>query len=195
MDGTASLLAAIPFAQSGIVFGRGRGWTPWQQVLTGGWDMCLDFTGNDRSALATALSRAQEAGRFRVGAAQAGAGAGLQRLEPVESARGAHGPALPGFGGCGGAGTSTDDLSPELGAAATPPRTSPPYALLHPGTARPEKYWLPERWGEVAAHLRSAHGLKTIFTCGPEESERAHVAAIPHGRTARRTPMSAIRRT
>src|SRR5260370_4766292 len=60
MDDTAPLLAAIPLAQSGIVFGRGRGWTPWQQVLTGGWDMCFDFTGNDRSAFATALSRAKK---------------------------------------------------------------------------------------------------------------------------------------
>jgi len=55
-----------------------------------------------------------------------------------------------------------------------------PYALLHPGTARSEKYWLPERWGAVAAHLRKALGLATVFTCGPDAYERAHVAAIPN---------------
>src|ERR1700759_3864293 len=58
MGTNAPLLAAIPFAHSGIVFASGRGWPPWQQVLTGGWDICFDFTGNDRSALATFLSRA-----------------------------------------------------------------------------------------------------------------------------------------
>jgi hypothetical protein len=39
---------------------RFRGFAPWQQVLTGPWDLCVDFTGTDRSALATALSRARE---------------------------------------------------------------------------------------------------------------------------------------
>jgi ADP-heptose:LPS heptosyltransferase len=58
-----------------------------------------------------------------------------------------------------------------------------PYALLHPGTARPEKYWLPERWGEIAAHLQTAHHLQTLFTCGPNEFERAHVSAIPNAQT------------
>ena len=50
-------------------FGRGRGFAPWQQVLTGGWDVCLDFTGNDRSALATVLSRARSARRPSTGCA------------------------------------------------------------------------------------------------------------------------------
>ena len=45
-----------------------------------------------------------------------------------------------------------------LEAAAALPAS--PFAVLHPGSARPEKYWLPERWAEVAAHLhRAAHEL------------------------------------
>src|SRR5258708_12148375 len=60
MEDTAALLPAIPTAQAGIVFGRRRGFAPWQQVLTGGWDVCLDFTGNDRSSLASAPSRARQ---------------------------------------------------------------------------------------------------------------------------------------
>ncbi len=50
-EGCASLLGAIDLIDSAIVFGPGRGWAPWQQALTGGWDVCLDFTGTDRSAL------------------------------------------------------------------------------------------------------------------------------------------------
>jgi len=79
-------------------------------------------------------------------------------------------------------GPRADDLQPEL---VLPPnlrgnaQVEGGYALLHPGTARTEKYWLPGRWGEVAAHLRDAHGLRTIFTCGPGDFERAHVQAIP----------------
>ena len=177
MDGTAPLLAAIPFVQSGIVFGRGRGWTPWQQVLTGGWNMCFDFTGNDRSALATALSRAKRRAGFewvrrnRVRALVYNAWS-PSKVREVHTAR--HyldlvAAVAPGV---------ANDLVPELVLPDAAAELSP-YALLHPGTARPEKYWLPERWSEVAAHLRTAHGLKIMFTCGPDESERAHVTAIP----------------
>ncbi|RYD39916.1 MAG: hypothetical protein EOP83_36045, partial [Verrucomicrobiaceae bacterium] len=55
---TAPLLPAITGIDAGAVFGPGRGWTPWQQALTGGFDVVLDFTGTDRSALAAAMTRA-----------------------------------------------------------------------------------------------------------------------------------------
>ncbi|HYR58195.1 MAG TPA: hypothetical protein VEO95_06185, partial [Chthoniobacteraceae bacterium] len=63
-EGCAPLLEAIATIDSAIVFGRGRGWAPWQQVLTGGWDVCVDFTGTDRSALASWLSRSQDRWTF-----------------------------------------------------------------------------------------------------------------------------------
>ncbi|MEP6671087.1 MAG: glycosyltransferase family 9 protein [Chthoniobacter sp.] len=179
MDGTAPLLAAIPFVQSGIVFGRGRGWTPWQQVLTGGWDACFDFTGNDRSALATVLSRARKCvgfewvrrNRLRSLAYNAWS---PSKVRDVHTAR--HYLDLVAAVAPAGAG----DLLPELSLpeASSPAPKPAPYALLHPGTARPEKYWLPERWAEVAAHLQTVHHLPTIFTCGPDDFERAHLAAI-----------------
>ena len=49
---------------------RVLGWAPgslnmglWGSLLAGGWDLCLDFTGNDRSSLMALASRA----RLRVG--------------------------------------------------------------------------------------------------------------------------------
>jgi len=183
MDGTAPLLGAIPTVQSGIVFGRGRGWRPWQQVLTGGWDLCLDFTGNDRSALATALSRARrrvtfESVRRRRLRALAYNEWSPSKVREVHTSR--HyldlaAQVVPDR-------AVADDLQPEL---VMPPNwrgeavAEGDYALLHPGTARPEKYWLAERWGEVAAYLRDTCGLKTIFTSGPDTFERAHVQSIP----------------
>jgi len=185
MEGTAALLAAIPSIQSGIVFGSGRGWTPWQQVLTGGWDFCFDFTGNDRSALATALSRAKtrvgfewvRRKRLRALAYNAWSPSKVREVHTAQHYLDLVAAAMPGEQ------TLSGDLLPEL---SLPPGVSSstglegPYALLHPGTARSEKYWLPERWGAVAAHLRKALGLATVFTCGPDAYERAHVAAIPN---------------
>lgn len=177
MDGTAALLAAIPFAHSGIVFGRGRGWTPWQQVLTEGWDMCFDFTGNDRSALATGLSRAKirvgfewvRRNRVRSLAYNAWSPSKVREVHTARHYLDLVAAVAP---------DASSDLLPELVLPKTEPKPSS-YALLHPGTARPEKYWQAERWGEVAAHLRAAHGLKSIFTCGPDQFERVHVASIP----------------
>jgi ADP-heptose:LPS heptosyltransferase len=174
MEGTAALLPALPSVQSGIVFGRG--FAPWQQVMTGGWDLCFDFTGNDRSALATALSRAGKRTTFewvrrnklRALAYNAWSPSAvrdvhtaqhyLDLVTPTPSANGSVASLLP-------------ELSLPVAADA-----AAPYALLHPGTARPEKYWIAERWKEVAAHVLGSHGLASVFTCGPDAFERAHVA-------------------
>ncbi len=188
MDGTAALLPAIPMVQGGIVFGRGRGFAPWQQVLTGGWDLCLDFTGSDRSALASALSRAKKRvaftavrkNRLRALAYNAWSPSQVREEHTAQyyvdlAAEALLGNAVPDL-----------DLTPELAlstgirdASTAQLRASGvtgPYALLHPGTARPEKYWLADRWSAVAAHLREEHGLATVFTCGPDAFEREHVA-------------------
>ncbi|MEI9898364.1 MAG: glycosyltransferase family 9 protein [Chthoniobacter sp.] len=181
MDSTAPLLAAIPFIQGGIVFGPGRRWAPWQQVLTGGWDACFDFTGNDRSALATVLSRAGKRvgfewvrrNRWRSLAYNAWSPSKVRDVHTAQHYLDLVAAVAP---------TGAGDLLPELALPAGTTMTDPaPYAVLHPGTARPEKYWLPERWAEVAAHLHAGSGLKVIFTCGPDEFERSHLAAIPKG--------------
>jgi ADP-heptose:LPS heptosyltransferase len=178
MDGTAPLLSAIPFVQGGIVLGPGRGWNPWQQVLTGGWDMCFDFTGNDRSAFATILSRAKtrvgfewvRRNRLRALAYNAWSPSKVREVHTAQHYLDLVAAVKPDMDG---------DLRPELVLPEDVHPPAVPYALLHPGTARPEKYWLAERWGEIAVHLHVTYGLKTVFTCGPHEFERAHVKAIP----------------
>jgi ADP-heptose:LPS heptosyltransferase len=59
--------------------------------------------------------------------------------------------------------------------AALPPG---PYAVLHAGTARPEKYWQPDRWAAVAAHLHHRHGLAIVLTGSTVPEETAHLDAI-----------------
>jgi ADP-heptose:LPS heptosyltransferase len=51
------------------------------------------------------------------------------------------------------------------------------YVLVHPGTARPEKYWAAERWGEVVARLRS-RGHAVLVTCGPDAYEQQHAREL-----------------
>ena len=182
MNGTAALLPTIPHADGGIVFGRGRGFAPWQQVFTGGWDLCFDFTGNDRSAFATALSRAKtrvsfewvKRNRLRALAYNAWSPSVVREVHTAQHY-------LDLVAQATGDSDAADDLRPELSLPRELQSTAgEAYALLHPGTARPEKYWFPERWCEVATHLKSAHGLKSVITCGPHPFERAHAESINH---------------
>jgi ADP-heptose:LPS heptosyltransferase len=189
---TASLLPAIPNTDAAIVFGSGRGWAPWQQVLTGQYDAVYDFTGTDRSALATAISRAGSRTTF--------AWVKKKRLRSIaynrfieSSVRERHtldhymdltsnvqppdrdvAPALKPESG---------DRRPErIGIAGD-------YAVIHPGAARPEKLWSADRWVEVALHLIEVHNLGLIITSGLESAERSHAAEI---QSAIRSSQSAI---
>ncbi|MEO8353918.1 MAG: glycosyltransferase family 9 protein [Chthoniobacteraceae bacterium] len=172
---TAGLLPVIPHHAEAMVFGPGRGWTPWHQVLTGRFDAVLDFTGTDRSAMAAVLSRAPRRITFswvrkkRVRA--------LAFNEFIESAvRERH---------------TIDhylDLLRALEIEAVDPNPrldfpeiadpSPSTVILHPGTARPDKNWLPKRWGEVARHIATKHRIPCVVTAGPDPDERAAAGMI-----------------
>lgn len=170
---TASLLPAIPHCDSAVVFRSG--WTPWQQVLTGRFDVVLDFTGTDRSALATFLARAQRRitfdwvrkNRLRSLAYNEFVASSVRDRHTVDHYLDLLFPL----------GVDRAGVPPVL---QLPPAVAPSqdrYAVIHPGTARAEKFWLSDRWAEVARHL-TGRGLRIVITTGPDESERAHAAAI-----------------
>ena len=209
----APLLEAIPSIDAGIVFGTGRGWAPWQQALTGGFDAVLDFTGTDRSAAACALTRAPLRATFewvkksparalayhrfidspvrefhttdhylhllRALDAEPGSAAVLVRHPPSSAQRqsyfGAPRPdGLPHTDG-GAPGLVLPDAASAEAEGACP---AGDFAVLHPGSARAEKYWRPERWAEVAAHLHRTRGLALAITGGRDAFEQQHLAAI-----------------
>lgn len=183
----ASLLPAIAGVDERLVYSKkGGNRALWKRIRERDWDVCLDFTGSDRSALIGWLSRTPRRVTFQWVRKRL-----LRRLayhEFVDSpVRLAH---------------TCDhycDLLRPLGFARTAehfpsldlPRAAREsaaaqvagagitgsYVLVHPGTARPEKYWLPERWIEVIKRLHEIQ-LAVVITCGPDAFEKAHVAAI-----------------
>jgi lipopolysaccharide heptosyltransferase III len=52
------------------------------------------------------------------------------------------------------------------------------FVVVHPGSARPEKFWDAERWAAVINHAGSRHNLDLVLTGGPSALEQAHLAAI-----------------
>jgi ADP-heptose:LPS heptosyltransferase len=159
-----------------------------KRLLTGHFDLCLDFSGTDRSALFCLASRARQ----RVAFEWARKGP-LRRL------------VYQNFVQVAVKTQHTVDqmlglLSP-IGIQPSQPNsplilTVPPIAehrvklllkecgipasfiLLHPGTAVAEKYWLPERWAEVILHIQRTHGLACIMTGGASPEEQNHLREI-----------------
>jgi ADP-heptose:LPS heptosyltransferase len=52
------------------------------------------------------------------------------------------------------------------------------FFVAHPGTARREKYWVPERWAEVLRHLKERFHLPAVITGGSDPEELRHIEAI-----------------
>lgn len=53
-----------------------------------------------------------------------------------------------------------------------------PYAVVHAGTARREKYWMAERWAEVIGFLRAEYDLTSVLTGSQDPRERDHLSEI-----------------
>src|SRR5262245_1804137 len=149
-------------------------------------DYCVDFTRNDRSAFLTLLSgarrriasyrvRDQSKIRARLYTDLVGIRVrdrhtvdyNLALLEPL--------------------GVHVTSIGPELNLPQTAHKNADAlrrdskitrrYLILHPGSARREKLWEPERWAEVVDGFKNKD-LDLVLTSGPSADEQSHVAAI-----------------
>jgi ADP-heptose:LPS heptosyltransferase len=159
-----------------------------RRLLTGSFDVCLDFTGTDRSALFALASRARrrlafdwaDKGPLRKLIYQNFVRVAVSSLHTVEhllallrpiGLQSGEGGTLPVLNVPPIAARRVQILLGECGVPAD-------FALLHPGTAAAEKFWLPERWAEVILHLQHKHGLPCILTGGADSEEQEHLRAI-----------------
>lgn len=159
-----------------------------RRLLTGHFDVCLDFSGTDRSALFSILSRAKRRVAFewaRKGplrrliyqnfvqvalSSQHTLDQMLELLRPV------------------GMQVPSGECTPTLSVPQIAQRRvqlllrecgiTGEFALIHPGSAAPEKFWLPERWAEAILHIQHNHGLPCILTGGSDPEEQNHLRAI-----------------
>ncbi len=153
-------------------------------VARGGWDAVLDFTGNDRSFLLAALSRA----RRRFAYARHAAGAWRRRVatDPVDasvrdlSTVDFHLALARAAASALGAPPPADPPPPylEVAAARRPEGLPARYAVIHPGTARDEKYWTTDGWVEVARAFQQSFGLPVVLTGSDDAREQAHLGPV-----------------
>lgn len=190
----AGLAACLPEVSRVIPFSRGgKGLEAWGSALAGEWDACIDFTGTDRSAFLVTLSRAKR----RIGYAKFArslrklaythlSDASVRDLHTVDFHLALVKPL-------------TGDVAAPGGGFVIPPRereamrsllreqgVDGPFAIIHPGTAREDKFWPDERWAEVAAELHDRHQLPVVITGSGDGLEKPHLDAI---RTGLRVPV------
>jgi ADP-heptose:LPS heptosyltransferase len=146
----------------------------WGRVITGGWSACYDFTGTDRSAVMARMSRAGRVfGYRRLVEKRAWRADGYTDLVDA-SVRDLHTVdfhlALTGL-------PTPEDTGFVIPRGKRSRATGLPtgeFCVVHPGTARREKYWPPERWAEVIAHLP----WPVVLTGSADPEEQAHLSAI-----------------
>jgi len=180
---TASLAEVLPVDM--CISPQRDGWRAWAFLWKTSFDLCLDFSGTDRSAFVTFLSGATKKMTFqrfrkkplRSWIYHTWVDASVQNLHTVDY----HKKFLDALGIVREeTGQPSLKISPSLQHEVEQqfPFVSKPFIIIHPGSARPEKYWKAERWAEVIRHLRDRWGLECMLTGSADKHERAHIQDI-----------------
>jgi len=166
----------------------------WGKLMFTHWHLAADFTGTDRSLLMTMIARASLSftyKRYRKSILarmiyNAPVTASARDLSTVDfhlamsmrlSSRPAPLPTGPHLRFLAEDSTSLNPL---------PKR----YAVLHPGTARDEKYWTTDGWLDVATHLHQSHQLPIVVTGSSDQREQDHLNPIRDGLDQRDIPFT-----
>jgi ADP-heptose:LPS heptosyltransferase len=182
------LVALLPSVDEVLVFSRSLRLNRvlYRRILTGTFDVCLDLTGTDRSAVFALASRARRRVAFSEASKGVLRGLVYQNFVSVSVDSGHMADQML-------------DLLKAVGVTAVDPKPVlrvPPVALqriglllrecgvtgdfvlVHPGSADERKYWPPERWAEVILHFQHQHHLPCVMTGGADTFEHEHLRQI-----------------
>jgi ADP-heptose:LPS heptosyltransferase len=201
--GSREMLPAIDYVDDTLIFARhGQNGQTWRHLLLRHYDICLDFTGTDRSALFAVLSKARrritfewvQRSQFRRLFFNEFIPSSVRENHTVDHylhlLRSLNLPIpsdpkiilhLPDW-----APRKARQLLEEAGITPQPPPNhqssiinhQSPFILVHPGTARPEKYWPAERWAEVIQWCEANLQLPCVLSGSADAHEQNHLAAI-----------------
>lgn len=189
------LLPAMSYINEGLVYRRSRGNGPlWWKLISSQYDVCLDFTGTDRSALIAMLSKAHSRvtyqwvrkSTYRPFFYNRFINSAVRDFHTVD-----HYLHLLTALDIDGIGTPVTLHLPDWARKKAQQKlerlgVSGDYAVVHPGTARHEKYWKADRWAAVIAHCEEKAGLPCVITGGSDSRETAHLDIL---RRSMRTPV------
>lgn len=155
----------------------------WRKALGGNWDGVLDFSGTDRSASLGLVTRApirlgyekDARNKLRTRSWTHLCTASVRELHTIDF----HHALVHSFLELLGKSRVyvTDPGHMFLPESSLPERPAK-YAVVHPGTARPEKYWPAASWAEVIESIQAEHNLPVLLTGSEDAAETAHLQEI-----------------
>jgi ADP-heptose:LPS heptosyltransferase len=187
--GLLGLASCVPGVNQVVGYRSGFGsLQAFSSVLQGPWDACLDFTGTDRSAVLTRLSRANQRvgyakfaeGKFRRHAYTKLCPASVRDLHTVDfhlalvQELAAKALLVQGETPLSLPATIAESVATKLKGH----HVTKPYAIVHPGTAREEKFWEDERWADVIDYLHQDRDLSVVLTGTGQDLERPHLTLL-----------------
>lgn len=165
----------------------------WVTIAAGVWDWCFDFAGTDRTAFMSRLSRAKHRVGYRKFADTASKQLAYTQLCEA-SVRDLHtvdfhlALVAEAQADAQGGKTSAPDAAevfrlPSSIIVRTQTKLREagvcgPFAVIQAGSAREEKFWLADRWAEVACAIVEEKGLQIVLTGLDDATERAHLAEL-----------------
>jgi heptosyltransferase III len=180
----AELLPAIPNIESPLVANRAH---TWLEIARGNFDFCVDFTRNDRSSLLTRLSRAKtriaserrkQRSTIRSRAYNTFVVAPVRQLHTIDY----HLKLVEPIGIREAAPAIQLKIPQEARARALQLRDTHKidngFIVFHPGSARAEKLWAPQRWAEVIEHAGEMYNVDLVLTSGRSSLDQSHLAEI-----------------
>ncbi len=186
-EGCRELLPALDYVDETLIYNRHEGSMPlWWRMIFSHYDACLDFTGNDRSALFSVLSKAPKRAAFQAvqkstvraifyncfvhspvrDSHTADHYIHLLRALDIEGRAEEIPLHLPDW-----AFKKEQQLLESRGIAG-------PCIVIQPGSARPEKYWAHKRWARVIDFCNKEAKFPCILTGGRDSLERDHIEKI-----------------
>ena len=180
----AELLPAIPDVDNRLLSSAAR---TWLEIARGNFDYCIDFTRNDRSAFLVFLSRAQKRivsfrikvrSKFRTRFYNEFVEHRMRDMHTVDY----HLALLEPLG----ISNASSAINLQLPATAREnasrlrqeSKIRDQFIVVHPGSARAEKFWEPERWAEVVNRVREKHDVDVVLTGGRSALEQNHIREI-----------------
>jgi predicted lipopolysaccharide heptosyltransferase III len=170
-----------------VVRGKADDALDWIALAWGSFDYCLDFTRNDRSSFLTLLSQA----RKRITADHPNLRTKIRSRSynefvesPVRSLHTVdyHLALLQPLGIHDASRAIRLDLPDATVEKAadllTEAQAGDEFVIIHPGSARSEKFWDVDRWAQVIDHCVQERAMKCVLTGGRLPMERAQIAAI-----------------
>jgi predicted lipopolysaccharide heptosyltransferase III len=181
------LLPGIPHVDRTMIFRRKKSNVGlWRKLALSRFDTALDFTGSDRSAFYAVLSKSKQRvcfewvkkSRFRAFFYNRLVDSPVRERHTVDH----YLDLLSPLGVRNGAASISLRVPPEadqkVAQLLSAQGITGDFFVVHPGTARVEKYWPAERWAEVIEFCARDLKMPCVITGGKDEFEQTQIAAI-----------------